>query len=84
LPGCPAGAGIAVERTANEGQEMNLTEPQRNALLKLGESASDHEFIDVEVLKELLAFDLVYWRWADGFDFSSTDESVYDVLAGLN
>lgn len=63
---------------------MNLTEPQKNALLNPGENASGHEFIDLQVLKELLAFDLVYWRWADGFDFSSTDESVYDVLAGLN
>jgi hypothetical protein len=63
---------------------MNLTEPQRNALLKLGESASGHEFIDVQVLKELLAFDLVYWRWADELDFTPAGEIVYNQLAALN
>lgn len=63
---------------------MILTEPQTNPLLKLGESAAGHDFIDIQVMQELLAFDLVYWRWADGFDFSSTDESVYDMVSGLN
>ena len=61
---------------------MDLTEPQRAALLKLGDSASGHEFIEPEVLKELLALDLVYWRWADELDFTHGGEKVYDGLTG--
>ena len=59
-----------------------LTEPQRAALLKLGNSASGHEFIEPEVLKELLALELVYWRREDELDFTHAGEKVYNELSG--
>lgn len=59
-----------------------LTEPQRAALLKLGDSASGHDFMDAAVLKELLALDLVYWRREDELDFTSGGEAVYNELSG--
>jgi len=61
---------------------MNLTKPQTDALLQLGESAAGHDFINAHVLEQLLALQLIYWRKPDEVDFTSIGEEVYDELTG--
>jgi len=50
-------------------------------MLKLGDSASGHEFLTPEVLNELLLLELVYWRAPDFLDFTPRGEKVYNELA---
>ena len=57
---------------------MILSNPQREAMLKLGNTASGHEFIPADVLEELLALGLVYWRAPDDLDFTPTGEKVLE------
>jgi len=79
-----SGAGIAVERTDNEEQRDELDGTAARGVAQTRGERIGSRLHGLQVLKELLAFDLVYWRWADGFDFSSTDESVYDLVSALN
>jgi len=61
---------------------MNLTEAQTDALVELGESATGHDFMSKQVLRDLLALNLVYWRNPDELDFSPAGEQIYDELTG--
>jgi hypothetical protein len=61
---------------------MDLSEPQIDALLEMGESASGHDFMEPGVLDELLKLELVYWRNPGELDFTPTGEEVYDELTG--
>ena len=60
---------------------MNLSEPQRDAMLQLGETASGHDFISPQIVEELLAMELVYWRGPEDLDFTPAGEKVYQELA---
>ena len=64
---------------------MKLSERQREAMLKLGNTASGDYFIltevlPTEVLEELLALELVFWRAPDNLDFTPVGEQVFDDL----
>ena len=61
---------------------MNLSEPQRDAMLRLGDSASGHDFIPPTVLEELLSMKLVYWRAFRDLDFTPAGEQVWKKLVG--
>jgi len=61
---------------------MDLTGAQKEALVELGESATGHDFMSKQVLKELLDLDLVYWRKPGELDFSPAGEQVYNELTG--
>lgn len=61
---------------------MDLSDAQREAMLKLGESASGHDFIAPEVLEELLALKLVCWRSRDDLDFTQMGGEVCRALEG--
>ena len=60
---------------------MDLTEPQREALLKLGTTASGHDFIDPAVVDELVALKLAHWRMRDDLDLTATGNQVFKSLA---
>jgi hypothetical protein len=60
---------------------VNLSERQGEAILQLGSTASGHDFIPPQVLEELLAMDLVYWRAPEDLDFTPTGLKVYQELA---
>ncbi len=64
-----------------EEREVNLSEPQRDAMLQLGETPSGHSFISPEVLEELLAMDLVYWWTPKDLDFTLAGKKVFNELA---
>ena len=58
-----------------------LSETQREAVLKLGNTESAIETISRKVLQELIDFGLVYKRESDGnFDFAELGECVCDEL----
>jgi hypothetical protein len=59
---------------------MDLTEPQREALLKLGTTASGHDFIDPAVVDELVALKLAHWRMRDDLDLTATGNQVFKSL----
>jgi hypothetical protein len=61
---------------------MNLSKLQREAILQVGNTASGHEFLTTEVLEELLAMGLIYWRAPDNLDFTPVGEKVFDELEG--
>lgn len=61
---------------------VDLSDRQRDAILKLGETASGHDFIEPDVLNELLALELVYWRGTDDLDFTKSGEELLNKLAG--
>ena len=61
---------------------MNLSEPQQQAILQLGNSASGHDFVAPDVLDELLSMKLVYWRGFRDLDFTPEGEQVWKELAG--
>ena len=58
----------------------DLSESQREAMLKLGNTASGHDFVTSDVLNALLSLGLVYWRTTDNLDFTPVGEQVYDEL----
>lgn len=60
--------------------KMNLSLSQTDALLRLGESAAGHDFIEPNDLKQLLECDLVYWRKPDDLDFTPAGEQVYNTV----
>jgi hypothetical protein len=59
---------------------VNLSQSHREAILQLGYTASGHAFIPPDVLEELLAMQLVYWRASSVLDFTPTGERVYEEL----
>ena len=59
---------------------MNLSDPQRAAMLELGNTASGHAFVPAQVLEELLSLELVYWRAPDDLDFTPVGEKVFKEL----
>jgi hypothetical protein len=59
---------------------VNLSELHREAILQLGNTASGHEFLTTEVLEELLALGLIYWRAPDNLDFTPVGEKVFKEL----
>lgn len=61
---------------------MDLSDRQREAILKPGETASGHDFIEPDILNELLALELVYWRGMDDLDFTKAGEELLNKLAG--
>jgi hypothetical protein len=70
-------------RNKKEGREkMNLSLSQTNALLRLGESTTGHNFFKPDDLTQLLELGLVYWRRPDEIDFTPAGAQVYSKLAG--
>ncbi len=63
-------------------RKVNLSEPQRDAMLQLGETPSGHSFIPPEILEELLTMDLVYWWTPKDLDFTLAGKKVFDELVG--
>ena len=61
---------------------MNLTEPQAQAMIELGQSSEGHGFIPQRILNELLSYELIYWRNTDEVDFTAVGKEVYDELVG--
>jgi hypothetical protein len=60
---------------------MNLSEPQRDAMLTLANTASGHDFVPQGVLDELLSLKLIYWRTSDEVDLTPIGEQLYQNLA---
>jgi hypothetical protein len=60
---------------------MILSQAQRDAMLALGSTASEQDFVTKEVLDELLSMHLVYWRDPDDVEFTTTGEEIYRGLA---
>ncbi len=61
---------------------IELTEEQRDAVLKFGDTESDVEIMSVEMVQQLTNLGLIYKRASDGhFDFTDLGESVHDDLA---
>ena len=59
---------------------MELTEEQRDAMLKLGDTSAA-QIILLEVLEQLTELGLVYERDSDGhIDFTDVGELVYEQL----
>jgi hypothetical protein len=71
-------SGIALELDGE--QRMDLTTSQREALLKLGTTASGHDFIDPDVVDELVALKLVHWRMRDDLDLTAMGNQVFKTL----
>ena len=59
---------------------MNLSEPQRDAMLTLANTISGHDFVPQVILDDLLSIGLVYWRNEDQVDFTPAGEKVYQEL----
>jgi hypothetical protein len=59
---------------------VNLSRAHRDAILQLGNTASSHDFIATEVLEQMLALGLVYWRATDNLDFTPVGERVFKEL----
>jgi hypothetical protein len=60
---------------------MNLSDAQREAMVQFGNTASGHDFISSDILDELLALELVYWRAPEDLDFTPAGEKVWRELA---
>ena len=61
---------------------MILSQAQHDAILALGNTASEQDFVTKEVLDELLSMELVNWRTPTELDFTAAGERVYKDLAG--
>ncbi len=59
---------------------MNLSEPQRDAMLTLANPSSGEDFLLQEILDGLVSMDLVYWRTPDELEFTPAGERVYQEL----
>jgi len=59
---------------------MSLTEAQHDAILAIGGTPSDDDFITKNVLDELLSLELVHWREGE-LEFTRDGERVYRELA---
>ena len=59
---------------------MDLTTAQQDALLKLGTTASGHDFIDPAVVDELIALKLARWRMRDDLDLTAMGNQVFKTL----
>jgi hypothetical protein len=75
-----AGDNFAIARTPTEDSGMLLTQAQNDAMLSLGGTPSDDDFITKNVLDELLSLELVYWR-GDELEFTKDGERVCKELA---
>lgn len=62
---------------------IELTERQRDAIIKLGGSSS-FEMIASDVWDELIALCLIHKRSDGNYDLTQTGEEVYDKLMGKN
>jgi hypothetical protein len=58
-----------------------LTDAQKKAMLQLGDPTSEHEILQEEVVRELIALGLVYESGENAIDFTDEGERVYDQLA---
>jgi len=58
---------------------IQLTDKQKEAILKLGRS-SEIEVISLDVLDELLNLGLIYRRSDGNFDSTDAGEQIYDQL----
>jgi hypothetical protein len=67
-------------RTLMEDSAMLLTQAQNDALLAIGGTPSDDDFVTKNVLDELLSLELVYWREGE-LEFTKGGERVYQELA---
>ena len=60
---------------------MSLTQAQNDAMLSIGGTPSDDDFVTKNVLDELLSLELVYWREGE-LEFTKDGERVYrDLIA---
>ena len=60
---------------------IQLTEEQRDAMLKLGDPEIEAAIMSIDVIEQLIQLGLVYKRASDGhLDFTDLGESVYDEL----
>ena len=60
---------------------MTLSQAQHDAILALGNTDSEFEFVTKDVLDELLSMDLVHWRAPEELDLTTAGERVYQELA---
>jgi hypothetical protein len=58
---------------------MSLTQDQHDAMLALGGTPSDDDFVTKNVLDELLSLDLVYWREGE-LEFTKDGQRLYQDL----
>lgn len=58
---------------------INLTDKQKEAILKLG-SSSENEDVHLDILGELLNLGLLYRRSDGNFDFTEVGEQIHDQL----
>jgi len=58
---------------------MSLTQALNDAILAIGGTPSDDDFITRDVLDELLSLELVYWREGE-LEFTKDGERVYQEL----
>ena len=58
---------------------MSLTQAQHDAMLALGGTPSDDDFVTKNVLDELLSLELVYWREGE-LEFTRDGERLYNEL----
>jgi hypothetical protein len=75
-----AGQNLPSPRTLTEDSGMSLTHAQHDAMLALGGTPSDDDFVTKNVLDELLSLELVYWREGE-LEFTKDGERVYKELA---
>jgi len=61
---------------------MPLTQALHDAMLTIGGTPSDDDFITKDVLDELLSLELVYWREGE-LEFTKDGEMVYKELAAV-
>jgi ribosomal protein S19E (S16A) len=60
---------------------MNLSEPQRDAMLTLANWSTGDDFVLQAILDDLRSMGLVYWRTPDEVSFTPAGERVYRELA---
>ena len=61
--------------------DKQLTDDQREAMIRFGDPESVAEAISIEVLNQLLALGMLHKRPSDGnLDFTDLGEAVYDKL----
>lgn len=59
---------------------MLLTQAQHDAMLALGGTPSDDDFVTKSILDELQSLELVHWREGE-LEFTKDGEKVYQELA---
>ncbi len=77
-----AGNNLSSPQTLTEVSAMWLTQAQHDAMLMIGGTPSEDDFVTKNVLDELLSLELVYWREGE-LELTEDGETVYkELVAG--